>query len=97
MNHGLPSFLRLEIISPLKLLVDEAVQEVSLPSLDGYLGILPGHRPLFLALGKGKITFRTAGKEKGFSVKGGYAEVQPDGVLVFTELAEDENGKPVKG
>jgi F0F1-type ATP synthase epsilon subunit len=29
------------------------VQEVSLPSLEGYLGILPGHRPLVLALGEG--------------------------------------------
>ena len=97
MNQGLPSFLRLEVVAPRKLLVDEAVQEVSLPSLEGYLGILPGHRPLFIALGKGRITFRAAGKEKGLSVQGGYAEIQPDRVLVFTELVEDENRKPVKG
>jgi len=90
MTQKLPSSLRLKVIAPRKLLVDEEVQELSLPSLDGYLGILPGHRPLFLALGKGRITYRVAGKEENLSVQGGYAEILPEKVLVFTELSEDE-------
>jgi F-type H+-transporting ATPase subunit epsilon len=90
MSHNLPSSLRLEVISPRKLALDQDVQEVSLPSLEGYIGILPGHRPLFTALGKGRITYKVAGKERSLLVQGGYAEIQPDKVLVFAELAEDE-------
>ncbi len=97
MTQKLPSSLRLKVIAPRKLLVDEEVQELSLPSLDGYLGILPGHRPLFLAIGTGRITYRVAGKEKILSVQGGYAEVLPEKVLVFTELSEDETEKPIEG
>ncbi len=88
--NSLPSSLRLKVIAPRKLLADLDVQEVSLPSLEGYLGILPGHRPLFLALGKGKITYRAAGRERELFVQGGYAEVQPEKVLVFTEMSKDE-------
>lgn len=90
MNQNLPSSLRLEVISPRKLALDQDVQEVSLPSLEGYLGILPGHRPLFTALGKGRITYKVGGRERSLLVQGGYAEIQPGKVLVFTELAEDE-------
>lgn len=97
MTQKLPSSLRLKVIAPRKLLVDEEVQELSLPSLDGYLGILPGHRPLFLALGTGRITYRVAEKEEILSVQGGYAEVFPERVLVFTELSEDETKKPIEG
>ncbi len=97
MSDKLPSSLRFKVIAPRKLLVDEEVQEISLPSLDGYLGILPGHRPLFLALGKGRITFNVAEKEEILSVQGGYAEILPERVLVFTELSEDETEKPVEG
>ncbi len=94
MNQKLPSSFRLKVIAPRKLLMDEEVQELSLPSLDGYLGILPGHRPLFLALGKGRITYRVAEKEENLFVQGGYAEILPDRVHVFTELSEDEKEQP---
>jgi len=97
MTQKLPSSLRLKVIAPRKLLVDEEVQELSLPSLDGYLGILPGHRPLFLAIGTGRITYRITKKEETLSVQGGYAEVLPEKVLVFTELSEDETAKPIEG
>ena len=97
MTQKLPSSLRLKVIAPRKLLVDEEVKELSLPSLDGYLGILPGHRPLFLALGKGRITYKIDAKEETVSVQGGYAEVLPERVLVFTELSEDETEKPIEG
>ncbi len=97
MTDNLPSSLRLKVVSPKKLLVDEEVQEVSLPSLEGYVGILPGHRFLFLALGKGEITFRMAGGEESVNIQGGYAEVLPDKVLVLTEPTEHETQQPSEG
>jgi len=52
---------------------------------------------LFLALGKGRIIYRIDEKEETISVQGGYAEVLPERVLVFTELSEDETEKPIEG
>jgi F-type H+-transporting ATPase subunit epsilon len=86
MSEAVPSSLRLTVITSHKLLAEEDVQEVTLPSLEGYLGIFPGHRPLMVALGRGEISYRASGKEDSFPVEGGYAEVRADRVLVFTEL-----------
>jgi F-type H+-transporting ATPase subunit epsilon len=89
MSESLPSALRLRVITSHQVLVDEDVDEVSIPSLEGYLGILPGHRNLLVALGKGFIGYGKAQAKKQLQVKGGYARVQPDSLLVFTEV--DEN------
>lgn len=97
MTDNLPSSLRLKVISSRNLLVDEEVEEVSLPSLAGYLGILPGHRPLVFALGEGKITYFLKEREESLAVRGGYAEVLPEYVLVFTESIEDETQQPTEG
>jgi F-type H+-transporting ATPase subunit epsilon len=97
MSQNPPSLLHLKVITSHRLFVDAQVGEVSLPSLEGYLGILPGHRPLFVALGRGTLSYRGASGEKKFSVRGGYAEVQPARVLVFTELSQDEKDESPTG
>ncbi len=89
MSQNLPASLHLRVITSTKLLVESDVEMVMLPSLEGYLGILPGHRPLFAALGSGDLTYRLEKREERIPVKGGYAE--PDRVLVFTELSQDED------
>jgi F-type H+-transporting ATPase subunit epsilon len=97
MSKDLPAYLKLKVISPTELLVDEEVQEVFLPSLEGYLGIFPGHRSLFVALGQGKLTYKRSSKQSELQVRGGYAEVLPDRVLVFTEKGKDEKNQPPAG
>jgi len=97
MSQDLPVSLKLKVICPEELLVDEEVQEVSLPSLEGYLGILPGHRPLFVALGLGLLTYKRSNKQNELPVQGGYAEVLPDQVLVFIEKGKDEKNYPSEG
>lgn len=97
MSPGIPSSLHLRVITSDKLLVESDVDMVMLPGLEGYLGILPGHRPLMAALGVGKLIYRWARKEAAIPVQGGYAEIQPDGVLVFTELSQDEDLSSSRG
>jgi F-type H+-transporting ATPase subunit epsilon len=97
MSQDLPASLKLKVICPTELLVDEEVLEVSLPSLEGYLGILPGHRPLFVALGLGLLTYKRANKQSELLVQGGYAEVLPDRVLVFIEKGKDEKNQSSEG
>jgi len=97
MSQNLPRALHLKVITPRKLLVETEVEEISLPSLEGYLGILPGHRPLLIALGKGTVTYKLAKKEGKVPVQGGYAEILPESVVIFTELSKDEANQSPEG
>ncbi len=97
MSQNLPASIHLKVISPSKILVDEEVQEVSLPSLEGYLGILPGHRPLLVTLGQGQLTYMRSQKKNELPIQSGYAEVLPDRVFVFTEQGKDEKKQPSEG
>jgi len=94
MSQSPSSSLYLRVITPRSLIVDAEVEEVTIPSLEGELGILPGHRPLYTALGYGELTYRASGRRESLSVRGGYAEVGPERVTAFTELSEDEEDRP---
>jgi F-type H+-transporting ATPase subunit epsilon len=80
--------LQLEVITPERLVLREAVDEVTLPGLDGELGILPEHTPLISQLQTGALTYRQSGEKRSLHVSGGFAEVLPDRVSVLTDVAE---------
>ena len=80
--------LRLELATPTRLVVSEAADEVVVPGLDGYFGVLPGHAPLLALVGVGEIMFRQGRDERYLAVSGGFAEVGPDRVTVLAETAE---------
>lgn len=81
--------LHLQLVSPERILVDENVDEVQIPGLDGYLGILPGHAPLLSELKPGGVlSYKSAGGEKVLAVFGGFVEVQPDRVRILADAAE---------
>ncbi len=91
MSSEIASSMKLKLVSTKKVLFEGNVEEVTLPGLEGYLGILPGHRPLFTALGEGKLSFQREGRKRDFSVRGGYAEVKPNTILVFINPRKDKN------
>src|ERR1019366_31508 len=79
----------LQLVSPERILVEEQVDEVQVPGLDGYMGILPGHAPLLSELMPGGVlSYRTGGAEKVLAVYGGFVEVQPDRVRILADFAE---------
>jgi F-type H+-transporting ATPase subunit epsilon len=91
MSDGIPATIHLTVVTPRRLLVESNVDAVSLPSLEGEVGVLPGHLPLFVGIGRGKLTYRAGSDEESFAVQGGYAQVQPEKVVVMTEVGEDDD------
>ena len=80
--------LQLDIITPERGLLSEAVDAVTLPGLGGELGILPGHTPLISQLQTGVLSYTQGGATKRLLVSGGFVEVSDDHVAVLAELAE---------
>lgn len=85
---SLPTKIRLEIVSPDRLLLSDEVDEVTIPGSEGYLGILPGHLPLLTTLGIGIISYHKGTQKFVFSVSGGFAEVLPDRVIIMADNVE---------
>ena len=48
----------LTIVTPERSVVREQVDELQIPGAEGYLGILPGHAPLFSELKVGEVGYR---------------------------------------
>ena len=85
---ALPSHLTLEIVTPDRPLAVETVDEVEIPGAEGYLGVLPGHTPLLVALQVGALRYRKGDEETFLSVAFGFAEVTPDRVRILADTAE---------
>jgi F-type H+-transporting ATPase subunit epsilon len=83
-----PDRLRLELATPIRLVVSEQADEVVVPGSDGYFGVLPGHAPLLALLGAGEVMYRSGRSERYLAVSGGFAEVGPDHVTILAETAE---------
>jgi len=86
----LPEALELIIVTPERQLVREKVVEVTIPGLEGELGVLPGHAPLITELGIGELGYRKSASSEAVSlaVIQGFAEVLPDRVTILAETAE---------
>ena len=83
-----PEKLTLEIVTPERLVLSEAVLEVVLPSIEGYMGVRPGHAPLMAKLDVGEISYRTDAGQKYLAVSAGFAEVLQGSVSILAETAE---------
>ena len=80
--------LKLEIVTPERLVYQDEVDAVVLPGSEGELGVLPHHAPLVSTLGVGELRIRKAGQEESFAIAGGFLQVRPDKVVVMAELAD---------
>jgi F-type H+-transporting ATPase subunit epsilon len=86
----LPESIQLIVVTPERQLLRESVVEVTVPGLDGQLGILPGHAPLMTELGIGELSYRTSTSSQPvvLAVISGFSEVLPERVTVLAETAE---------
>jgi F-type H+-transporting ATPase subunit epsilon len=80
--------IKLEIVTPERLVFDETVDGVTLPGSEGELGVLPNHAPLVSTLGVGELRIRSGGSEDWFAIVGGFVQVLPDKVVVMAETAD---------
>ena len=76
-----------ELVSPSRLVFSGEVEQVDVPGAEGDFGVLPGHAPFISMLRPGILTIRNGNDAKSYFVRGGFAEVNPDGLTVLAETA----------
>ena len=81
--------IRLDVVTPEKVVVSEEAQIVACPGTLGEFGVLIGHTPFLTTLKTGVVRYTDAdGKERFVFVSSGFAEALPHKVTVLAESAE---------
>ena len=82
------STIRLELVTPERLVLSEEVDEVVLPGYEGEFGVLPGHTQFLVILNIGMMWYRKGSAMTRIALGGGFAEVNHDRVVVMADTAE---------
>jgi F-type H+-transporting ATPase subunit epsilon len=83
----MPDTLRLEIVTPQATVFSEDVHMVTLPAVDGQIGVYPHHLRLITEIEPGEIIVTKDGQERYLAVGEGLVEVAGDHVAVVTDMA----------
>jgi len=81
--------LQLKIVTPEKLILEELVDSVTIPTTEGEITILPDHVPLIASIASGDIVAISDGEHIPMEVVGGFVETRKEeGVTTVTILAD---------
>ena len=80
--------IRLRVVTPSRMLLDEDVDEVTAPGELGEFGVLPNHIAFLTTLVPGELSYKQGSSKKTLAVGGGYAEVLDNVMTVLAPAAE---------
>jgi F-type H+-transporting ATPase subunit epsilon len=79
--------LKLEIVTPEAKIYSEDVDMVTLPGVEGELGVYPMHVPLMTQVAPGEVAVRKGGEQHFLAVGEGFVEITGDRVAILTDMA----------
>jgi len=85
----MPDQLKVRLVTPDRILVDQTAEAVEVPGKSGYFEVLYGHAPMLSEIGAGEV--RLHGGEAGeqrYVIARGFVEVLPERVTILAESAQ---------
>jgi F-type H+-transporting ATPase subunit epsilon len=82
--------LKLEIVTPEGKVYSDDVEIVTLPGVEGEMGVYPEHVPLITQIVPGEVTVRREGRELYLAVGEGFVEITGERVAILTDMALPE-------
>ena len=79
--------LKLEIVTPESKIYSEDVDMVTLPGVEGEMGIYPMHIPLMTQIAHGEIIARKGGVDHYLATGEGFVQITGDRVAILTDMA----------
>ncbi len=79
--------LVLEIITPTKVILNEEVDEVTVPTVNGEISILPNHVDLLTKIKPGELIIHRSNKDELFAITGGFLEVSKNHINILADHA----------
>lgn len=82
--------LTLEIVTPEAKVYSDTIDSVVIPTVEGEIGVLPGHIPLLTQVEHGELRVAKGSETQLLAVSGGFAQIEGDKVRVLAEHAITE-------
>ncbi len=82
--------LTLEIVTPEARVYSDTIDTVVIPTVDGEIGILPGHIPLLTQMEHGELRVTKGSQTSLLAVGNGFAQIEGDKVSILAERAITE-------
>ena len=82
--------LTLEIVTPEAKVYSDTIDSVVVPTVEGEIGVLPGHIPLLAQVAHGELRVTKGSTTSWLAVGGGFAQIDGDRVRVLAEHAITE-------
>jgi F-type H+-transporting ATPase subunit epsilon len=82
--------LTLEIVTPEAKVYSDTVDSVVIPTVEGEIGVLPGHIPLLTQIENGELRVTKGPISQLLAVSGGFAQIDGDKIRVLAEHAITE-------
>jgi F-type H+-transporting ATPase subunit epsilon len=79
--------LKLEIVTPEAKIYSEDVEMVTIPGVEGEMGIFPMHVPLMTQVVAGELVARYGGRDHFLAIGEGFVQITGDRVAVMTDMA----------
>ena len=79
--------LKLEIVTPEAKTYSEDVEMVTLPAVEGEMGVFPQHVPLMTQIVPGEVIVRKEGRDHFLAVGEGFVEITGERVAIMTDMA----------
>ncbi len=80
--------MQLNIITPERIVFQEDIDQVTIPTQDGEITVLPHHIPLVGILKAGELIIKKGSEIIPLAVSGGIVHVRVDGVTILADTAE---------
>jgi F-type H+-transporting ATPase subunit epsilon len=81
------STFNLKIVTPHRVLHDGQVSQISIPTPQGQITVLPHHIPLVSVVSAGPIEIKADHDDILIAVEGGFVEVAPGGIIILADAA----------
>jgi F-type H+-transporting ATPase subunit epsilon len=79
--------LKLEIVTPDAKVYSDDVEMVTLPGVEGEMGIFPNHVPLMTQIAPGEIVARKSGQDFFLAIGEGFVEITGERVAILADMA----------
>jgi F-type H+-transporting ATPase subunit epsilon len=80
--------IKFRIVTPEKTVFEDEIDQVTLPTQEGEITVLPNHIPLISVLQAGELVAKKGGEEIAMAVSGGMVEVRSNEITILADTAE---------